>query len=465
MSLIAHKKTDDGKYELKITIDADAFAKAIDKVYHRENKKISIQGFRKGKAPRAIIERMYGDSFFFEDAINELLPDEFESAIKEADIEMIGRPEVDVTEMSKEKGAEVTFVVELRPELTVKKYKGIVSTKTVNTVDDEDISAELKKLQEKGSSIVSVEGRAAELGDIANIDFEGFKDDVAFEGGKGEKFDLTLGSGQFIPGFEDKVVGHNIGDEFDVNLTFPEEYGAEDLAGKAVVFKVKLNDLHVKKYPELDDEFAKDVSEFDSLDELKADIKTKLEKLNADSATSQLENNLLDEVVSSVEGTVPAVMIEEKIEEMIRDFDYRLQQQGMDMKTYMKYMGGNIETFREQFRENAEKQIKSRLALEAVARAEKIEATEADIEAEYKKFAEIYKMEVEKLKQVLPLKELVGDIKVNKAIDVIKDSAKVKEEFMKKVDEAKETAKKAASKAKKAVKAAVDAAEAVIEEN
>ncbi len=435
MSLIEHKKNEDGKYELKVSIDADAFNKAIDKVYRRENKKITIPGFRKGKAPRTVLERMYGEGFFYEDAINELLPEEFDAAVKEADIEMIGRPEVNVEEMSKDKGATVLFTVELRPELEVGTYKGVEATKTVEQVTDEDVDAEIKKLQEKGSSIVAVDDRAAENGDIANIDFEGFKDGVAFEGGKGEKFDLTLGSGQFIPGFEDQVVGHKIGDEFDIQVTFPEDYGAAELAGKEVTFKIKLNDLHVKKYPELDDEFAKDVSEFDTLNDLKADIRSKLEKVNADRADTQLENDLIDAVVETLEGEVPQVMIDDKIDDMVRDFDYRLRQQGLDMQTYMKYMGGNAETFRKQFEEGARKQVKTRLALEAVVRKENLQATEEEIEAEYKKLADLYKMEVEKLKEVLPLKDIAGDIKTNKAVDLIKDSAKVTEKAAEKKTE------------------------------
>lgn len=447
MALIEHSKTEDGKYELKITIDPERFNKAVDKVYHRENKKINIPGFRKGKAPRAIIERMYGEGFFYEDAINDLLPEEFEAAVKEADIEMVGRPEVDVEDMNKQDGAKVKFLVTLRPELAVKKYKGLDVTKSVHTVEDSDIAAELASMQEKGSRIVDVDGRAAETGDIAVIDFEGFKDGVPFEGGKGEKFDLTLGSGQFIPGFEDQVVGHNIGDEFEVNVTFPEEYGATELAGQAVVFKVKLHQLKKKELPELDDEFAKDVSEFDTLAELKADIKANLEKKNEESATAQVENSLLEQVVDALEGDVPEAMIEDKVDEMIREFDYRLRSQGLDMQTYLKYMGGDVEAFRNSYKENAEKQVKSRLALEAVARAEKFEATEQEIEDEFKKLADNYKMEVEKLKELLTVKEISADIKCNKAVDFIKNSAKVVEEKVKAgAEKAEKAVKKTAAK-------------------
>ena len=447
MALIEHNRTEDGKYELKITIDPERFGKAVDKVYRRENKKINIPGFRKGKAPRSVIERMYGEGFFYEDAINDLLPEEFDAAVKEADIEMVGRPEVDVEDMNKQDGAKVKFTVTLRPELTVKKYKGLEAKKSVHTVEDSDIAAELATMQEKGSRIVDVDGRAAETGDIAVIDFEGFKEGVPFEGGKGEKFNLTLGSGQFIPGFEEQVVGHGVGDAFDVNVTFPEEYGAKELAGQAVVFKVKLHELKKKELPELDDEFAKDVSEFDTLAELKADIKANLEKKNEESAAAELENGLLEQVVEALEGEVPEAMIEDKVDEMVREFDYRLRSQGLDMQTYLKYMGGDVEAFRNSYKENAEKQVKSRLALEAVARAEKFEATEQEIEDEFKKLAESYKMEVEKLRELLTVKEISADIKCNKAVDFIKGSAKVVEEKVKAgAEKAEKAVKKAAAK-------------------
>ncbi len=431
MALIEHSKTEDGKYELKVTIDPERFNKAVEKVYRREIKKISIPGFRKGKAPRAVIERMYGEGFFQEDALNDLLPDEFSEAVKQADIEMVGRPEVDVEEISKQDGAKVKFVVTLRPELAVKKYKGLEVTKSVHTVEEADVDAELNTRREKGSRIVDVDGRPAENGDIAVIDFEGFKDGVAFKGGKGEKFNLTLGSGQFIPGFEEQVVGHTIGEEFDINVTFPEDYNAEELAGKAVVFKIKLHELKKKELPALDDEFAKDVSEFDTLDELKADIRANLEKKNEESATAAAENNLLEQVVDSLEGDVPEVMVEEKIDEMLREFDYRLRSQGLDTKSYLKYMGGDASALRKSYRESAEKQVKSRLALEAVARAEKIEASAQEIEDEFKKLAESYKMEVDKLKELLTEKEIAADIKCNKAVDLIKETAKIVEEKVK----------------------------------
>ncbi len=452
MALTEHKKTDDGKYELHVSIDAAEFIKAVDKVYHRENKKISLPGFRKGKAPRAVIEKMYGEGFFYEDALNELLPDEFDKALDEAKIETVGRPEVDVEEVGKDKGAKVKFVVTLRPELKVKKYKGIEAVKKVNTVEDADVESELNALREKGSRIVDVDDRAAEDGDIATIDFEGFKDGVAFPGGKGEKYELTLGSGQFIPGFEEKVVGHKPGDEFDIDVTFPDEYGAEDLAGKAVIFKIKLHELKKKELPTVDDELAKDVSEFDTLDELKKSIIERLTKNNEDMAEHEVEDDIVDIMTETLEGDIPEIMIEERIDEMIRDFEYRLQSQGMNLKTYLQYTGMNETDFRKTFKEPSEKFVKTRLALEAVVRAEKLEVSQEEIEKEFQRLADVYKMEVEKIKSFIPEKEMVKDLSVNKAIDFVKENAKISVEKIKKSDktaEKKASAKKPAKKAEK----------------
>lgn len=452
MALTEQKKTDDGKYELHVSIDAADFIKAVEKVYHRENKKISIPGFRKGKAPRAIIERMYGESFFYEDALNELLPDEFDKALDEAKLETVGRPDVEVEEVGKDKGAKIKFIVTLRPELKVKKYKGIEAVKKVNTVEDSDVESELNALREKGSRIVDVDDRAAENGDIATIDFEGFKDGVAFPGGKGEKYELTLGSGQFIPGFEEKVVGHKPGDEFDIDVTFPEEYGAEDLAGKAVVFKIKLHELKKKELPEVDDEFAKDVSEFDTLEELKKSIVERLTKNNEDMADHEVEDDIVDVMTETLEGDIPEIMIEERIDEMIRDFEYRLQSQGMNVKTYLQYTGMNEEDFRKTFKEPSEKFVKTRLALESVVRAEKLEVTKEEIEKEFQRLADVYKMEVEKIKSFIPEKEMIKDLSVNKAIDFVKENAKITVEKVKKAAknaEEKATAKKTAKKTTK----------------
>ncbi|MEG1557028.1 MAG: trigger factor [Oscillospiraceae bacterium] len=426
MALIEHNKIEDGKYLLVASIEKNDFLSAVEKVYRRENKKITIPGFRKGKAPRNILEKMYGESFFYEDAVNELLPECFEKAIDETKIKYVGRPEVDVTEVDKEKGATVKFTVTLRPELAVKKYKGLAATKYIDEVKPEDVDDRLKEMLEENVRVIKVESGLAENGDIANIDFEGFVDDVAFSGGKGEKYDLTLGGHQFIEGFEEQVTGHAIGDEFDVNVTFPEDYNAKELAGKVAVFKTKLNELSKKEYLPLDDDFAKDVSEFDTLDELKKDIEKKAAEDREEKAKAQLENDLVEEVAKSLEGDVPPVMIEDKIDDLIKDFDYRLSSQGLDINKYLKYTGFDMEHFRETFKEQAEKQVKQRLALEAVALAEKISIEDGEVDKEYDRLAKLYTMDIEQVKNLLRASDLEEDLLANKAIDFVLENAKIK---------------------------------------
>ncbi len=412
------------KYEMTVAIDAEAFAKAVDKAYRREVKKINIPGFRKGKAPRSIIEKMYGKSFFYEDTINDLLPEAFDTALKGCDIEYIGRPSIDIPEADVEKGATVKFTVELKPELTVSSYKGIEVEKVEKTVTNDDTNNKLNTYKEQASRLVTVTDRAGRNGDIANIDFEGKIDGVPFEGGKGDAFDLTLGSGQFIPGFEEQVVGHNVGDEFDVNVTFPEEYGAENLAGKDAVFTVKLNKLQLKEYPEIDDEFAKDVSEFDTLQELKDDIKAKLQKDYDDKTEEEVENSLTEKLAAKLEGEIPDVMVEDKVDDMIRDFDMRLSQQGLNLETYVKYLGMKPESIRENFKVNALNQVKARLALEAVARAEDVKVSDEDIDKEYDSLAEKYGVEREKVENTVTKAEIRSDVMCRKAIEIVKGFCK-----------------------------------------
>lgn len=425
MELTQHAKNDSGKYEMTVVVDSKSFNEAVERVYRRENKKISIQGFRKGKAPRAVIERMYGAGFFYEDALNDILPQAFQTAVEQSGIEYIGRPEIDVPVADKEKGAEIKFTVELRPELTVKGYKGLEAEKTVHTVEESDVEHEIGHLKEKASRVVTVDGRPTQNGDVAVIDFEGFVDGVAFDGGKGERFELTLGSGQFIPGFEDKVAGHSTGEEFDINVKFPDDYSAKELAGKDAVFKIKLHEIRSKEYPEVDDEFAKDVSEFDTLEELKNSIRERLTKENEEAAEAAVENKLLDMVTEGLEGDVPEAMIEDRIDEMSRDFDLRLRSQGMDLATYFRFTGSDEQGFRSSLKPQAEKQVRSRLALEAVARDAEIEVNDEELQKEFERLAEQNKLDIEKVKAFVPEKELRADIRVNKAIDLIKESAKI----------------------------------------
>ena len=427
MKLVKNEKLENSTHELQIALDADAFKAAIEKAYKREAKKYNIPGFRKGKAPRNMIEKMYGADVFHYDAINDLFPEAYEAAVLESGIDPIDRPEVDIVSADLENGVVVKAIVTTKPELEVGNYKGLKATKKVNTVEESLVDAEISRMQERNARIITRE-EAAKDGDITDIDFEGFVDGVAFDGGKGEHFSLTLGSGQFIPGFEEQIIGHKAGEDFDVTVTFPADYQAKELADKEAVFKVTLHEVKTKDLPALDDEFAKDVSEHDTLDALKASIRTGLQEQADKQSEMEVENDLVDQIIGTLKGEIPPVMIENRIDEMVRDFEYRLQQQGLRLQEYLKYMGGDVAAFRDGFKEQAEKQVKTRLALEAVAKKEKIEATAEDFENEVKRIAESYKMEVEKVKELVPELEVKKDLAVNKAIDFIKASAKVVEE-------------------------------------
>ena len=425
MSLAETKNVGTNRYELVVKVDAEKFEAAIEKAYRKNVKKIDIQGFRKGHAPRKIVERMYGEGVFFEDAINDLYPAALQEAITESGLEVVARPEVEVTEVNKADGFTFTAKCVVKPEVEVKDYKGIEVEKEVKEVTDEEIDRNLQNMQEKHARMIDVDDRPAKNGDSVVFDFEGFVDGVAFDGGKAEKFNLELGSGQFIPGFEEQIVGKSIGEEFDVNVSFPEDYHVDDLKGKPVVFKCKLHEIKYKELPILDDEFAKDASEFDSLDELKADLKKKAEEANEKAAETEVENKLIDTVLENMTGEIPEEMYEVRIDEMVRDFEYRLQMQGMDLETYLKYTGMELDSFRKTFAAQAEKQVKIRLALEKIVEVENITVEDEAVEEEYKKLADQYKMEVEKVKGFIPDEEFRKDMAVNKAVDLIKDTAKI----------------------------------------
>ena len=424
MNLVKSEKLEKNQHELQFSIDAASFNDAIAKAYKREAGKYNIPGFRKGKAPRHMIEKMYGEDVFQYSAVNDLFPAEYDKAVEASGIEPVDRPEVDIVSMNTEDGVVLKAVVTVKPEMKVGNYIGLKAEKAANTVEDAAVDAEVNRLRERNARLVAREGKAQD-GDITYIDFEGFVDGEAFDGGKGEHFSLTLGSGQFIPGFEEQIVGHEAGEEFDVNVTFPEDYHAKELAGKAAVFKVKLNEVQYKELPVADDEFAKDVSEYDTLDEFKASIRKNMEEAAEKQAELEVENALVDQLVATLEGDIPPVMIETRIDEMVRDFDYRLSQQGLRLADYLKYIGGDEAKFREGFKEQAEKQVKMRLALEAVAKAENIEASEEDFENEVKRIADTYKMEVEKVRSIIPVAEVKKDLAVNKAIDFIKSKAEI----------------------------------------
>lgn len=425
MSLKASNKIDTNRYELEVEVDAEAFEKAVNDTYLKERKKISLPGFRKGKAPRAMVEKFYGESTFYEGAVNALYPDALDAAIKEAGLDVIeDKIDFDLKEIGKQ-GFTFTAAVTTKPEVEIENYKGLSITKKSEEVTDEDIDGEIAKVQERNSRLVSVEDRAAENGDVAVIDFEGFIDGAAFEGGKGVGYSLTLGNGQFIPGFEDQIVGHNVEDEFDVVVTFPEDYHAEELKGKESTFKVKLHDIKKKEFPEVDDEFVKDVSEFDTLDAYKADLREKLEKKRKEEVEDDLENQLIDQLIELMKAEIPNAMYENKITEDIREFSYRLQSQGLNIQSYLQYTGMDMESFRGGFRPQAERQVKIRLALEKIAKLENIVPTAEEIEEEYKDMAEEYRLEVDKVKAIIPESELVKDIVVEKALDIVRDNAKI----------------------------------------
>lgn len=457
------KNVEENVVELEFSIDAKTFEDGVMKSYRKNVKKIQLPGFRKGKAPKMMIEKMYGPEVFYDDAINFVFPEAYDAAVKEAGITPVDRPEVDVKEIGKDIDLVLTAKVTVKPEVTIENYKGIEIPKTEYTVSNEDVNKEISAMAERNSRLVTVEDRAAKLGDTAIIDYEGFVDGVAFEGGKGEGHNLELGSGQFIPGFEDQIVGKKTGEEFDVTVTFPEQYHAEELQGKEAVFKVKLNELKEKVLPALDDEFAKDVSEFDTLEELKADTKAKLEKAAEEKATNENESAILDFLSENLKANIPTVMIESQIDGMLKDFEMRITSQGIDLNTYLTYTGMDEKTMRESFREQAERRVKTTLALEKIRELEQISATDEEAEEEIKKMAEQYKMEVEKIKSFLQLEDVKEDVSMRKTMDFLLENAKEKKAAKKTAakkpaakkddEEEKKPAKKAAPKKTAAKKA------------
>ena len=423
MSLIKKELTEKSGFVIEFSVSKEVYEKAEMEAYRKNVKSINVPGFRKGKAPKAIIERMYGKGVWFEDAINACIPEAFEAAVKEAELNIVGQPTFDVVSTD----GDIVLKAEgfVKPTVSISDYKGIKVEKNAEAVTDEAVDAEIEAARKRNSRTVEVTDRASALGDIANIDYEGFVDGVAFDGGKGEGHDLKLGSGSFIPGFEEQVAGHNVGDEFDVNVTFPTEYHASELAGKAATFKTKLNSLKFEEIPALDDEFVKDVSEFDTVAEYKADVKAKLEKRNEDRAESEVGNALALALMEKLEGEIPEPMYEAETESMVRDYDARLRQNGLDLGTYFKYTGLTLETLRAQMRPQAEQQVKVRLALEKIAELEALTVSDEEVEAEYEKISTAYNVPLEEVKKMIYAEDLKADILVGNAMKLVRDNAKV----------------------------------------
>ena len=442
MSLKSTNKIETNTYELEIEASAEEFEAAVQAAYLKAKNKINVPGFRKGKATRKMIENLYGESCFYDDAVNAMVPEIVGGAIDEAKLTLVDRPEIDVTALSKENGVSFKVKCITKPEVEISDYIGIEVEKSAKTVTDEDVEKQLKAMQEKNGRLVTVEDRAVENGDTVVIDFEGFMDGKAFDGGKEDGFELKIGSGQFIPGFEEQIVGKSIGEDFDVNVTFPNEYHASELAGKPAVFKCKIHEIKESRLPELDDEFAKDVSEFDTLAEYKASVKAKMEESANKTADAAVDEQLMAELIAKTEGDIPEVMFENETDAALRDYEMRLRYSGLDLNTFLGYTGKTMEQLREDFRPQAIKQVKSRLALEAIARAENLEATDEDIEAEFGKIAEAYGMEVEKIKENIPAESIREDVLVGKAALLVRDNAVITKQ--RKKSTAKKTAKKEA---------------------
>ena len=423
--LKSSNKTDVNTTELIISIDAETFEAAVEAEYQREKKNIQIKGFRKGKVSRKLAEKTFGEGAFYEGAINSLLGPEIEAAIAQENLNLVDRPNVEVLSIDKETGVEIKAVCVTKPEIELSDYKGIKAAKKVNEITDADVDKQIDIIRKKNARIVSVEDRPAQMGDEVTIDFEGFFGDEAFEGGKGENHPLVLGSGQFIPGFEDQVAGHSVGDEFDVIVTFPEDYQMTDYAGKEAVFKTKINAITLEELPEIDDELVKDATEFDTVDEYKANIRTQLEEAAAKQAEASFENALMEKLIEKVDSPIPNCMFESRIDAIVNNFNQQLRQQGMDLKLYFQYTGMDMDSFRDTYRDRAEGEVKLRLALEKIAELEAIEVSEEEINDSLSEMAAANNMDVDTIKRFINVADFADDLKVQKAVDLVKETAVV----------------------------------------
>ena len=420
------EKLEKNMAKLTIEVPAEKVEAALQNAYLKNRKQISVPGFRKGKVPRQMIEKMYGPEVFYDDAVNAMIQEAYPEATKECDLEIVSRPNVEVVQIEKGKPFIFTAEVAVKPEVTLGQYKGIEVEKADTTATDEEVAAEIDKEREANSRTITVEDRAVQDGDMTVIDFEGFVDGKAFEGGKGTDYPLTIGSGAFIPGFEEKLVGAEIGKEVEVDVTFPEEYHAKELAGKPAVFKCTVKEIKVKELPELDDDFAQDVSDFDTLEEYKADVRKKVEEKKAADAKAKKEDAVIEKIIEGATMEIPDAMVETQAERMVDEFAQRLQMQGLSMEQYMQFTGGNVQAMVEQSKPQALKRIQSRLVLDAVVAAENLTATDEEVDAELGRMAEQYKMETEKLKEMFAeedLKSIRDDLAVQKAVELVTDAA------------------------------------------
>ncbi|MGN1098181.1 MAG: trigger factor [Clostridia bacterium] len=430
MKVLKVEQQEDKKMYLEIEIDAEVFKDSMMKSYRKNVKSIAIPGFRKGKVPKAIIEKFYGEAVFYDDAINFCCPDAYDEAVKETGIDPVEMPRIDIISIKEGDPFVFSATVTVRPEVTLGEYKGVEAVKLPVVVSDEEINEEIAKMQDNAASIETIEEGTAEKGDTVTLDFDGSVDGVPFEGGKAAGFELELGSGQFIPGFEDQLIGKEIGADVDVNVTFPEDYHAAELAGKAALFKCKMHKAARKNLPAIDDEFAKDVSEFDTLEQLRQNTAENLAKSKEHEAEHKFENDVVDAVVANATVDVPDCMVDQQCDKQVQDMAYRLQSQGLTMENYLSYTGLTIENIKEQMKESAANNVKTSLVLEAVMKAEGIEATDEDVEAEYKNMAEMYKMEVEKVKEIMSAnaEALKADLAISKTVKFLTDNAVMKQE-------------------------------------
>ncbi len=423
MNLKSTNSVETNQYELKLEVTPEELDQAINQVYKKESKRMNVPGFRKGKAPRAFIEKFYGEDVFYQGAVDHLYNPMMTSAIDQSGLEVVGVNSYNIEEISKEAGIVAKLVVTVQPEVKIADYKGIEIAKESTEPTQDEVDAEIQRVRQRNSRMVTVEDRAAENGDIVVIDFDGYTDGKQFDGGKAENFDLTLGSGQFIPGFEEQVVGHNVGDEFDVNVKFPEDYHAEELKGKDATFKIKLHEIKHQELPEVDDEFVKDVSEFDTLEEYRKDLENTVRSRKERAAEASTEQQLIKAVIDKVEAEIPDMMIEKETDEIINSFDMQLRDQGMNLETYLKYTQGTVDSLREQYKERAGQQVRVRLGLAKIAEQEGLTVTEEEIEAEFQKLADAYGMPLENVKAVVRAKDISKDVANQKAMDLIKEQA------------------------------------------